>query len=101
MLMDEHVPAVPQDEGAAAEPANGIADFGAGKAADHGDDADDSDVEASPARASEDRPGDERELAWHHGDAYILQEQQEGDRPVPVVVERANHRLKEAGQHGQ
>jgi hypothetical protein len=98
MRTDEHVPAVPQDDGTAAEPADGVANLCAGKAAHRGDHADDGDVQTGPARASEDRSGDQAKLARHHRDADVLQEQEQGDRPVSVVVQRAYNGLEEAGQ---
>src|SRR5215469_14907088 len=98
MLTDERISAVPQYHSPAAEPADRVANLRAGKAADHRDHANDRNVQASAARAREDGPRDERELARHHGNADVLQEQQQGDRPVAVGVKRASDWLQEAGQ---
>ena len=80
----EHVLAPPQGQGAATEVPDGEAYVVADNGRDEGRDADDHDVE--PARACVDGTGDQYRLAGH-GNAEVLQHDQEGDRPDAEVLQ--------------
>jgi hypothetical protein len=93
---DQYVLAVPEHQLTAGEPPDQVADLGPGERGDRGDDGDRHDVQ--PARAGEDRPRDQRELAGHDRDADVLQQQQQRDRPDAIVIERPGQGVQEAGQ---
>jgi len=94
-LGEEYVPAPSQGQRTAAEMPDGEADVVPDDGRDEAYETDQYDVE--PARACEDRGGDENGLA---GDGYaeVFERDQEQDRPVAVVLEVGCHDIEKARQ---
>ena len=84
LLGQEHIFTEPQGQRATAEVPDGEADVVAGHRGDEGHDAEGDDVD--PARAREDRPGDQDRLAGHR-DTEVLQRDQQADRPEAVMLQ--------------
>ena len=94
LLGQEHILAPPKGQGAAAEVPDGEADVVAENGCQERHDPDKHDVE--PARACVDGSGDQYRLAGH-GNAEVLQHDQQADRPDAVMLQGGRQRIKEAG----